>query len=300
MQSLSATRPAAPQPVKRDPAPSRVAYKAHRLWLTPFVRQLARVGLPVFAVTLSGCIYLADSDRREALTDWAQEMRRAVEERPEFMVKLMVIEGATPVVDDAIRQLMPIDFPVSSFDLDMEAMHSEVAALDVIERVDLRVRPGGVLEVKVRERQPVVLWRTAASLEMLDGTGHRVATISSRAGRADLPLLAGAGASDRVPEAMAILSAASPLRGKLRGLVRMGERRWDVVLEGEQRILLPEENPVQALEQVLALDQAQELLARDLTVIDMRNPSRPTLRMSQSATEELRRIKGLELGGPAR
>ncbi|WP_421703668.1 cell division protein FtsQ/DivIB [Aliiroseovarius sp.] len=298
MQSLSASRPAA-APQKRDPAPSRVAYKAHRLWLTPFVRQLTRVGLPVFVVTLAAGVYLADGDRREALMTKAQEMRRAVEERPEFMVKLMVIEGATPVVDDAIRQLMPIEFPISSFDLDLEAMQAEVAALDVIEQVDLRVRPGGVLEVKVREREPVVLWRTSASLEMLDGTGHRVATISSRAGRADLPLLAGAGASDRVPEAMAILRAASPLRGKLRGLVRMGERRWDVVLEGEQRILLPEDNPVQALEQVLALDQAQELLARDLTVIDMRNPSRPTLRMSQSATEELRRIKGLELGGPA-
>lgn len=302
MQSLSATRPTASPPQKRDPAPpSRVAYKVHRLWLTPpFVRQLTRVGLPVFAVTMAAGVYLADSDRREALMASAQEMRRAVEERPEFMVKLMVVEGATPpVVDDAIRQLMPIDFPISSFDLDLEAMQSEVAALDVIERVDLRVRPGGVLEVKVREREPVVLWRTAASLEMLDGTGHRVATISSRAGRADLPLLAGAGgASDRVPEAMAILRAASPLRGKLRGLVRMGERRWDVVLEGGQRILLPEDNPVQALEQVLALDQAQELLARDLTVIDMRNPVRPTLRMSQTATEELRRIKGLELGGP--
>lgn len=298
MQPLSATRPAAPTQ-KRDPAPSRVAYKAHRLWLTPFVRQLTRVGLPVFVVTLAAGVYLADEGRREALTTTAQEMRRAVEERPEFMVKLMVIEGATPVVGDAIRQLLPIDFPVSSFDLDLEEMQSEVAALDVIERVDLRVRPGGVLEVKVRERQPVVLWRTAASLEMLDRTGHRVATISSRAGRADLPLLAGAGASDRVPEAMAILRAASPLRDTLRGLVRMGERRWDVVLEGDQRILLPEDNPIQALEQVLALDQAQELLARDLTVIDMRNPARPTLRMSQTATEELRRIKGLELGGPA-
>ncbi|WP_300514394.1 cell division protein FtsQ/DivIB [Aliiroseovarius sp.] len=300
MQPLNASRPAAPQPVKRDPAPSRVAYKAHRLWLTPFVRQMTRVGLPVFAVIMAAGVYVADSDRREAILSSVQDMRRAVEERPEFMVKLMVIEGATPVVDDAIRQLMPIDFPISSFDLDLEAMQSEVAALDVIERVDLRVRPGGVLEVEVREREPVVLWRTAASLEMLDGTGHRVATISSRAGRADLPLLAGLGASDQVPEAMAILRAAGPLRGRLRGLVRMGERRWDVVLEGDQRILLPEDTPVQALEQVLALDQAQDLLARDLIVIDMRNPDRPTLRMSQTATEELRRIKGLELGGPAR
>lgn len=295
MQSLSARRPA-PAAVKRDPAPSRVAYKAHRLWLTPFVRQLARVGVPVFLVTIATGWYLSNPTHRYALIEKAQEMRRAVEERPEFMVKLMAIEGASPVVDDAIRQILPLEFPVSSFDLDLEAMQAQVAELDVIESVDLRVRPGGVLELRVSEREPAVLWRAAGSLEMLDAGGHRVATISARAGRADLPLLAGQGAQDHVPEALALMRAAGPLVPHLRGLVRMGERRWDVVLEGDQRILLPEQNPVQALEQVLALDQAQDLLARDLTVIDMRNPARPTLRMTPTAAEDLRHLKRLEMG----
>ncbi|PIE09122.1 MAG: cell division protein FtsQ [Rhodobacterales bacterium] len=299
MQSLIPRRATA-APTKRDPAPSRVAYKAHRLWLSPFVRQLARVGLPVFVVTVAVGWYWSDAGRRAAVAEAVQEIRRTIEERPEFMVRLMAIKGASPVVDGAIRQLLPLEFPVSSFDLNLDAMQAEIAALDVIEQVALRIRPGGVLEVTVHERTPAVLWRINNALEMLDASGHRVATISSRAGRADLPLLAGPGASDQVPEAMDILRAAGPLAPRLRGLVRVGERRWDMVLEGEQRILLPEQQPVQAVQQVLALDQAQELLARDLTVIDMRNPARPTLRMTPAATEELRRIKALELGGPAR
>jgi len=298
MQQMTAQRPQAAQP-KRDPAPSRVAYKAHRLWLTPFVRQLARVGIPVFVVTMATGWYLSNPTHRFAIVEKAQQVRRTVEERPEFMVKLMAVEGASPVVDDAIRQLLPVNFPISSFDLDLEGMQAKVAVLDVIERVDIRIRPGGVLEVAVTERQPAVLWRAASTLEMLDATGHRVASISGRAGRADLPLLAGVGAQDHVDEALALIAAARPLAQNMRGLVRMGERRWDIVLERDQRIMLPEQNPVQALEQVLALNQAQDLLARDLTVIDMRNPARPTLRLADPAVEELRRIKGLELGGLA-
>jgi len=298
MQQMTAQRPQAAQP-KRDPAPSRVAYKAHRLWLTPFVRQLARVGIPVFVVTMATGWYLSNPTHRFAIVEKAQQVRRTVEERPEFMVKLMAVEGASPVVDDAIRQLLPVNFPISSFDLDLEDMQAKVAVLDVIERVDIRIRPGGVLEVAVTERQPAVLWRAASTLEMLDATGHRVASISARAGRADLPLLAGVGAQDHVDEALALIAAARPLAQNMRGLVRMGERRWDIVLERDQRIMLPEQNPVQALEQVLALNQAQDLLARDLTVIDMRNPARPTLRLADPAVEELRRIKGLELGGLA-
>ena len=43
-------------------------------------------------------------------------------------------------------------------------------------------------------------------------------------------------------EALALIRAAGRRRwkGRVRGLVRVGERRWDVVLDREQRILLPE------------------------------------------------------------
>jgi hypothetical protein len=43
-----------------------------------------------------------------------------------------------------------------------------------------------------------------------------------------------------VPEALALVAAARPAVPRLRGLVRMGERRWDLVLDRDQRILLPE------------------------------------------------------------
>ena len=76
------------------------------------------------------------------------------------------------------------------------------------------------------------------------------------------------------------------LAPRLRGLVRMGERRWDVVLDRGQRILLPEEAPVQALERVIALDGAQDILSRDITRIDMRLGARPTVKMSEHAAGE--------------
>ncbi len=112
--------------------------------------------------------------------------------------------------------------------------------------------------------------------------------------------LAGEGADRAVPEALALMRAAKPLEGRLRGLVRMGERRWDVVLDRGQRILLPEKNPIDALEQVIAVHQAQELLERDLAAVDMRNVTRPTLRMEPQAVEELRRIRGIVVGDAMR
>ncbi|MBT8419132.1 MAG: cell division protein FtsQ/DivIB, partial [Silicimonas sp.] len=162
-----------------------------------------------------------------------------------------------------------------------------VEEIDAVAAASVRIRQGGVLEVDVVERVPVAIWRTAETLALLDPGGHRVAPLEARDLRPDLPLIAGKGADRELAEALAILAVAEPIAGRMRGLVRVGERRWDVVLDRGQRILLPETKPVTALEKVIALDQAQDLLARDIANVDFRNPKRPVLRLTPSAIETL-------------
>ncbi len=285
-----------PNSLRRDPAPSRWAFRFQRLWLTPLFRKTMRVGLPVFSLLFFGGWLVSDIATREVLDEKIAELRRSVAERPEFMVKLMAIDGASEELGTDIREVLPMDFPISSFDLELEQMRQVIEGLDAVDTAKLRIRPGGILQIDVTERIPALVWRGETGIELLDATGRRVAPLSSRLARADLPLIAGRGADRAAAQALELAAAAAPLAGRLRGLVRMGERRWDLVLDREQRIMLPEERPVDALEQVIALDQAQDLLARDLIAVDMRNIDRPTLRMAEQAVEELRRIKALESG----
>jgi cell division protein FtsQ len=80
-------------------------------------------------------------------------------------------------------------------------------------------------------------------------------------------------------------------------LIRISERRWDLVLDKQQVIKLPEIDPETALERVLALHKAQSVLGRDVTVVDMRDGKRPVLRMSDDAQENLRTARELVRGG---
>ncbi|MFD2844724.1 hypothetical protein ACFSYF_18465 [Paracoccus cavernae] len=61
------------------------------------------------------------------------------------------------------------------------------------------------------ERVPVVLWRHSRGIELLDKTGHRVASATSRDVRKDLPMIAGEGADKAAAEAMLLLDAAGPI-----------------------------------------------------------------------------------------
>lgn len=291
-----AQAPAAEAPhaaIRRDPAPSRAAYRLHRLWLTPLYRGLVRKGLPVFTIILCAGIWLQDDTRREDLAGWVEGIRQSVAERPEFMVQLLRIEGASGPTADQIREKLGLRLPVSSFEMDLDAMHDAVLELDTVAQAKIAIRKGGVLAVDVVERLPSVVWRSASGIGTLDANGHPVAPLLSRLERPDLPLIVGEGADAKVPEALEVLEVAGPLQGRVRGLVRVGLRRWDLIVEPAIRLMLPEDDPVSAFEQVIALHQAQALLDRDIVAVDMRIPARPTVRLNGPAAETYRQTSAI-------
>lgn len=279
-----------------DPAPTRLQYRMQRVWLTPAFWWFVRVGLPMIAVALLIVWTFADQDRRMAVYAWGVDIKRQIEERPEFMVTLLAIDGASDPVATEIRGTLPVHLPTSSFDLDLEAVQAVVAQVPAVAAADVRIRSGGVLEILVREHVPVALWRSGNGLSVLSRDGTVIGQVESRALRADLPLLAGEGAEAAVPEALSILTAAAPFADRIRGVQRVGERRWDIVLDRGQVIQLPSADPVQAVERVIALNAAQSILARDLAVIDFRNSDRATLRLASGAVEALRAIRMIETG----
>lgn len=292
MQSLGRA-PLRPLAIRRDPAPSRWQYRMQRLWLTPLFRVLFRVGLPLAVIGVIALLVLANESRRTALVQGFDSLRQQFQDRPEFRVSYMSVEGASRDLADAVRAKLAVKLPESSFDLDLDALRQKAEGLDAVAKAELRVRSGGVLQVVLTERAPVLVWRTATGLQLLDATGHRVAALAARTDRGDLPLVAGEGADTHAAEALELLAAAGPISARIRGLVRMGDRRWDIVLDRDQRILLPSEGAVSALERLLALDAAENLLARDLVAVDLRNEQRPVLRLAPFALTEARRALGI-------
>lgn len=291
MRSLNPFRRA--EAPRRDPAPSRWAYRMHRMWLRPMVRTVVRVGLPAFATTFAIGLWLSDDARRDSLGESIAALRDQVKNRPEFMVSLLSVEGASPIVAETVRATIALPLPQSSLDLDLDGARARVEGIGAVKSAALRVQPGGVLQVLVTEREPAVVWRGPQGLILLDEEGHRIAALLQRSERADLPVIAGEGADAAVPEALRLVLAAGPLGPRVRGLVRMGERRWDLVLDRDQRILLPEAGPEAALERLIALDAAQGVLGRDILAVDLRLPERPALRLAPFALTQMRRVQGL-------
>ncbi|MDE0112225.1 MAG: cell division protein FtsQ/DivIB, partial [Albidovulum sp.] len=117
--------------------------------------------------------------------------------------------------------------------------------------------------------------------------GGRVGSISSRAERIDLGLIAGEGAKNAVVESLEIFRVAKPLENEIRGLVRIGKRRWNLELEGGRKILLPEQGAVEAMEKLIVWDAAEQVFLKDFEYFDLRIAERPTVRLREPKPGEI-------------
>lgn len=284
---------------RRDPAPSRFRYRLNRLWLRPSFRRLVNLGVPMAVGVFAASTLLAEFDVRERAVELYAQAREAIIAQPQFVITSIVVPDVSEDLAEQITVAAFVPLPASSLDVNVNLVRERIESLDAVERARVKTLAGGVLEIRAIERIPVIVWRSQTGLQMLDRNGVRVAEVDSRLRRPDLPLIAGEGAELHVPEALALFDDAHQVMERVRGLVRIGERRWDLVLNRDQVIRLPEQEPSDALRRVMALDQAEDLLGRDLVIVDMRDIRRPVLRLTDFAASELERLRNVAMGEDA-
>jgi cell division protein FtsQ len=105
MQPLTARRPQRSQ--RRDPAPSKWAYRRQRWMLTPYVRLFVVRGLPTLAILGGIALWFGHEPNRQALIAQLTHLREEFEARPEFRISLARVEGASPELAEATSTLTP-------------------------------------------------------------------------------------------------------------------------------------------------------------------------------------------------
>jgi cell division protein FtsQ len=275
--------------VSVDPAPSLLNYRFQRLWLTPLFRVLIRIGLPISFILLFVVMFLSKAENLDYVRSVINDAHISVQSQSKYQLHTLSLEGASPLLEQDIRTKFGSLFPVSSFELNLDEMRIWIENIPSVDRAVVMVSTGGLLSVKIMEMPAAFVWRDVDGLKLVSGTGNILRNIAYRADFGHLPLIAGEGAVDVLEEARSIISHADPIADRLRGLVRVGHRRWNLILLDGQTIALPENSPELALSQAIVLGQAQNLFERDISLIDFRDPNRPTLRIRPAALSHMKK-----------
>ena len=271
-----------------DPAPSRVAYRIMRLLLIPRLRLIFTLGFPsllIFCATLGLFININVWENISAIK---KNLKLAFVERPEFMIKVASIDGSSDELANEIREILPLDFPVSYFDLDIKYLHKVVNEIPAVASAAIKISAGGVLQINVAEKSPAFIWRKDNVMSVIDETGSFIRIANSRVDYPKLPLVVGEAADLAVSEISSLMQANEYFKDHVRAFIRVGERRWDLILENNVRIMLPQREFLAAFDRLMLMNEAGQLLSGRLSNIDMRLVVRPTVRVDTVSVDPLK------------
>ncbi|MFN3615608.1 MAG: cell division protein FtsQ/DivIB, partial [Rubrimonas sp.] len=262
-------------------------WRLARLWRRRWVRRAATVQLPALALAACAALLASDPHIHAAIWGRVASAREALTARPEFAIRQIEVEGAQPAVRAEILASLTDAMGASSLRLDAAAVRRRVESLGWVQTARVSLEAPATLRVHVVQREAAAVWRIDGEPVLIDANGAVIEPAFSRADHPDLPLVAGEGAAKAVGEALAILAVAGPLQPRIRGLIRVGQRRWDVALDRDMVLMLPAAAPVVAMTEAVALQRRDGLFDRDLAVVDLRIPDRPTLRLTERGLRAL-------------
>jgi len=201
-----------------------------------------------------------------------------------FVLSKLDIGGIERTERKQILALLDVDAGMPLMSIDLNALQMRIENLPWVRRASVtRVLPGDI-KIKVEERVPFALWQRDGKLRLIDVEGT-IITRHGLAGFSDLLMIVGEDAPSHIAALRKTLELAPDLAADIKTVVRVGARRWDLLFNSGIRVKLPDDsgvvyNSISAWERFVRLETKHHLLAREVSVIDMRIADRLIIRVT--------------------
>lgn len=205
-----------------------------------------------------------------------------------FVIKDVQVTGREYTTVPQILKLLRVggNEPILTFD--PHAAQTALKKLPWISEAIVERRLPDVVFVKLTERIPIALWQNNRKLYLIDEAGAVIADKGLEE-FPNLPMLVGGEAPSLAKALFDELVKVPRLWKRVDAAILVSNRRWDLRLDNNVLVRLPEKHISKALEKLAVSDADYKLLDRDIAVIDLRVEGRltirPTNRNNKQATE---------------
>nr|WP_246666037.1 cell division protein FtsQ/DivIB [Aquamicrobium sp. LC103] len=241
------------------------------------------VEAPPFAATILSAVFLGATGIYGAVQGGHMPvMVQATTARTGFAVDEIRVSGNLETSEIDIFDRVGLDGWTSLVGFNAEAARERIRSLPWVESATVRKVYPSTLEVKIVEKTPFAIWQRGSQLSLIEEDGKVIAPLTG-VRHLNLPLVIGEGAETRAATFVAEIAGHTALASKVRGYVRISDRRWNLRLRNGITIKLPEHDVDSAITDLLALDRQYDLLSRDVASVDMRFGDRLVVRLTPDA-----------------
>ncbi|MHA1114279.1 MAG: cell division protein FtsQ/DivIB, partial [Alphaproteobacteria bacterium] len=266
----------------RASAPRRRA-TAH--WLR-FGRRVA-AGVAAFGLVVVLPLWLWQTGEGARLAADARERLLAASAEAGFAINEILVEGRveTPRADILAALAAKRGDPIFAFT--PSRARARLASLSWVRGARVERRLPDTVFLRIVERAPLALWQRAGGLVLVDTDG----VVLQRDGLerfARLPVIVGDNAPRNAARLLALLNSEPDLKSRVRAAVWVADRRWNLHLANGINVRLPQDDPGGAWARLAALDRIHGLLSRDIQLVDLRQPDRLIMRLTEKAARRAR------------
>lgn len=194
-----------------------------------------------------------------------------------FTVEDVLVTGRGETKRTALLDVLGVARGAPILAYDFEAAKARVERLPWVLHARIERLLPDTLVVHLIERRPIALWQNAGQFALIDEEGE-VITREDLGRFSRLIHVVGADAPDHVGGLLELLGTQPELMAQVKAAVRVGGRRWDLMLQGGVDVRLPEIGAPQALARLADFEQETGVLGREVKVLDLRAPDRVIVR----------------------
>jgi len=144
----------------------------------------------------------------------------------------------------------------------------------------------GTIAVNLIERRPLAVWQHEGKQELVDQDGT-VIPVTDLSRFAKLPTVVGGDqARHSAAQLLSLLANEPDIAARVTAAVLVGDRRWNVRIDGTIDVMLPEDDMAGAWAKLAQLQHDNQILQRNVETIDMRLPDRLVLRVADPGAKD--------------
>ena len=214
-------------------------------------------------------------------------------------LETITIRGLTELKETEILNAAGISSRNSLLFLDAQDVRDRLMKLPLVRDAAVRKLFPSRVSILITERQPFALWQKDGLVSVVAVDGTVIDVVRDDRFLA-LPFVVGDGANAHLDEYGALLEAAGDLRSRIKLGIRVSDRRWDLMTSEGVTLRLPEEHAAEAVARVARLARENRLLDKDIVAVDLRDPSRIAVQLSDEAGATRLEAVSRKLGGKGR
>ena len=247
--------------------------KATRFFNAWFYSKMKRkkvlLGMVLFGIISAFYVFNENKYLESQLRGKLIEVSGNISKAAGLIVQEVVVEGRSKTQKNALLQALQVSEGDNILTINIKEMKDRINKLPWVKFARIERHFPNKISLTLVERTPMARWQTNRMLKLIDDHGDVIPVVDLTS-FSNLPIIIGKNAPKIAGQILRTLSNEPHLFRRVKSLTLVSDRRWDVELDNQINVHLPEKNPGKAWTHLATMEQGHNIFGDQVQGIDMR------------------------------